>query len=312
MTRSLEELLSPSESRALVLGGGGPVGRAWQTGLAAGFRDLGVDFSTADLIVGTSAGAIVGAEIALGRDMNSSLPAPAPSAVPGLSSPPGFEEMMAALARAAVSATPEAERKKIGQMAASAQVPGEENAIARPNLAGVAGQPWPSSFQATSVNTRTGRLQVWSAASEVALEKALAASSALPGVWPPITIGADRYMDGAVSSMLNAELAQGHDRVIVVSCRDLEPGSGAGPRSPMNRALMREIETLRDGGSVVEVITPGAEFLELTKDGALLLNTALEPDAFDMGRRQALIEIERIRPVWSASGGRCFGLLPGG
>jgi hypothetical protein len=45
MTRSLEELLSPSASRALVLGGGGPVGRAWQTGLAAGFRDLGVDFS---------------------------------------------------------------------------------------------------------------------------------------------------------------------------------------------------------------------------------------------------------------------------
>jgi NTE family protein len=290
--------LSPSRSRALVLGGGGPVGRAWQTGLAAGFCDLGVDFSAADLIIGTSAGAIVGAEIALGRDMNGALPAPAPASA--TASAAVVQETMAALARAAASATPEAELKKLGQIALSAAVPDEEAAITRPNVAGIAGQPWPPSLQATCVNTLTGRLQVWTASSGVALEKALAASSALPGVWPPITIGADRYMDGGVRSMLNADIAQGHDRVIVVSCRDLELDSDAESRSPASRALLREIETLRDGGAEVAVITPDAEFLALTKNGALMLNTALEPDAFDLGRRQALNELARVRAVWGA------------
>lgn len=52
-------------SRALVLGGGGPTGRAWQMGLMSGFIEQGIDFGTADLIIGTSAGAVVGAMLAL-------------------------------------------------------------------------------------------------------------------------------------------------------------------------------------------------------------------------------------------------------
>ena len=52
-------------SRALVLGGGGPVGRAWEIGLTHGFAGQGIDLGTADLIIGTSAGAVVGAQLAL-------------------------------------------------------------------------------------------------------------------------------------------------------------------------------------------------------------------------------------------------------
>src|SRR5262245_24048309 len=53
--------------RALVLGGGGSVGIAWETGLAAGLADEGIDLRLADKIVGTSAGSFVGAELAAGR-----------------------------------------------------------------------------------------------------------------------------------------------------------------------------------------------------------------------------------------------------
>ena len=56
-------------SKALVLSGGGPVGIAWETGIAAGLAAEGVDLRTADFILGTSAGASVGAQIALGRDL---------------------------------------------------------------------------------------------------------------------------------------------------------------------------------------------------------------------------------------------------
>src|SRR3990170_4986454 len=54
---------------ALVLGGGGVTGIAWTTGLLFGLAEAGVDLTAADLVVGTSAGAAVGAQVALGRDL---------------------------------------------------------------------------------------------------------------------------------------------------------------------------------------------------------------------------------------------------
>src|SRR2546423_4782117 len=53
--------------RALVLGGGGPIGVAWESGLRAALAEAGADVSDADFIVGTSAGSIVGSQLALGR-----------------------------------------------------------------------------------------------------------------------------------------------------------------------------------------------------------------------------------------------------
>src|SRR6476619_245244 len=55
-------------TRALVLGGGGPVGIAWESGLLAGLAKAGVDLGQADFILGTSAGAFVGARLALGAE----------------------------------------------------------------------------------------------------------------------------------------------------------------------------------------------------------------------------------------------------
>src|SRR5262249_31984562 len=49
---------------AVVLGGGGPVGEAWESGVLVGLAESGIDMSRADVIIGTSAGAIVGARIA--------------------------------------------------------------------------------------------------------------------------------------------------------------------------------------------------------------------------------------------------------
>ena len=52
--------------RALILGGGGPVGEAWESGVIAGLAEEGVNLSWADRIIGTSAGAIVAARLASG------------------------------------------------------------------------------------------------------------------------------------------------------------------------------------------------------------------------------------------------------
>ena len=55
-----------SGKRALVLAGGGAAGNAWELGLIAGLSDAGVDVIGADLIIGTSAGSTVAAQITTG------------------------------------------------------------------------------------------------------------------------------------------------------------------------------------------------------------------------------------------------------
>src|SRR6478736_4790082 len=52
--------------RALVLAGAGAAGNAWELGLIAGLADAGVDLTDADLIIGTSAGSTVAAQITSG------------------------------------------------------------------------------------------------------------------------------------------------------------------------------------------------------------------------------------------------------
>ena len=50
--------------RALVLGGGGSTGNAWLIGVIAGLFDSGLDVTTADLTIGTSAGSTAAAQLA--------------------------------------------------------------------------------------------------------------------------------------------------------------------------------------------------------------------------------------------------------
>lgn len=305
MSTSIDGTVVQAATRALVLGGGGPVGRAWESGLAAGLLLQRIDLGGADLIIGTSAGAIVGAEIALGLSLDALGPVadspvgPAPSQI----SPAGLQRMMAATARAATSPQPELELQALGQMALAARTCSEEESLSRITFAPISGRPWAPNFRATSVSTRTGRFQVWTAASGVPLERAVAASSALPNVWPSITIGQDRYMDGGMRSMLNADLAGGYSRVVVVSCFALgEDGTANAPAAPPDRSLRGEIESLRAGGSAVEVVTPGTAFLALTGNGTRMLDNSLVPEAYEVGRRQALDDGPRIRANWNHGG----------
>jgi NTE family protein len=52
-----------ADERALVLGGGGSTGNAWLIGVITGLFDAGLDVTTADLIIGTSAGSTAAAQV---------------------------------------------------------------------------------------------------------------------------------------------------------------------------------------------------------------------------------------------------------
>jgi NTE family protein len=295
--------VSERPSRALVLGGGGSLGRAMHWGLTAGFLEAGIDLRDADLIIGTSAGAVVGAQLGLGADPRLSAPVVDASSMststPSPSARAALAYLIAGCARAAVSSTPEEEWRAIGQMALAVETVSEGVALSRASLAAITGGQWPANFRATAVNAYTGRFQLWSLESDVSLERAVASSSALPGVWPPITIADARYIDGGVRSMLNADLAAGFGRVLVLSCFDLSLPAGAPhPTRVLNQALGREIEQLRHGGSVVEVITPDEAFLTLSGHGTRMLDGSLVPEAYDIAKQLAAHNIDRIRELW--------------
>ena len=67
---------------------------------------------------------------------------------------------------------------------------------------------WPDCvLRIPAIDTASGELVAFDRGSGVALVDAVAASCAVPGAWPPVTIRDRRYMDGGVGSTLNLALA---------------------------------------------------------------------------------------------------------
>jgi NTE family protein len=297
-------------TRALVLGGGGPVGIGWESGLAVGLADGGVDLAAADAIYGTSAGSFVGAQLALGFDIPGTAAllletsAVAMAAAAGPSVTEGLEALTGVLAAAVDAGTPPDEvRRSLGQLALEAPVVTEGEFL---DLFGVLeGYPWPERFSCTALDVATAEFVVWHAGSDVDLQHAVASSCSVPMVCPPVTIGGRRYMDGGVRSPLNADLARGHERVLVVSVTLIShlllatvptgPGSGV---DPIIAGLVGEFSTLGSSGATVEVIEPNAEFLELSRWGASLMDPGKAAEAYAAGARQGLEESRRIAQLW--------------
>jgi len=285
-------------SRGLVLGAGGPVGRAWQVGLMDGFARQGINLGTADLIIGTSAGAVVGAQLALKQGFGAP---PRIDAAPLVYSG-SMVDLATAMARAAQSSEPEPIRAEIGRMAINAQTISEEASVSRSIFAPFVGQAWPGQLRITSVSARTGQLRIWDGSSGAPLERAIAASTAAPCIWPAITIDGERYIDGGVRSTLNADLTIGCDIVIAVSCFSLTGRGKAGPAlfTAMNAAPLTELDAVRGSGATVALIEPRSDFVVLTKHGTAMMDSNLVPEAYRLGQITAVGEAESVRRLWNS------------
>lgn len=295
----------PARSRVLVLSGGGPLGIAWQSGLAAGLADSGILLADADRILGTSAGSIVGARLASGADPHGVL-----SVLNRLESAYGsgpqaldLESLFAAMADATTDASPEEGRRSIGRLAAKATTPVTEQQMVDA-LSFLDEHEWPTGYACTAVDVDTGQFQVWEATSGVPLSRAVASSCAAPLSFPVITINGHGYMDGGVRSNLNADHVDGHDCVIAVSCLPLQGSTGHAPLDPMIATMAatvsNELTGLRDAGSLVEVVQPREEFLRISRDGIGLGDFSRSAEAFAAGQRQAPRELRRIRDAWGS------------
>jgi NTE family protein len=293
-------------TKALVLSGGGSVGIAWEIGVAAGLASRGVDLRAADFIVGTSAGSAVGAQLALGRDLdrlvaryhNAGRPASDTTAGSGA---PGDQQIAKLLELVAATMTGEGpaelRRAAVGRFALEADAMPEEAYVAAFRY--LKAEPWPARFACPAIDALSGKFVVWDWRSGVELDRAVASSCAVPGLFAPITLNGRRYIDGGFRSATNADLATGHDHVLIVSALSAARSAGAAdPRLSPGRQLDDEAAALTASGSVVAVLTvddAGARAM-----GVNLMDPSLGRAAVDEGLRQGEAEADRLAEFWSA------------
>ncbi len=260
---------------ALVLGGGGAAGNAWEIGIIAGLAEDGLDMTkAADLVVGTSAGATAAAQVRSGIPaaelLASVLSPPVRPAGQDRGQPPSlpmatvFERMRAIGAGATSPADLQRAMGAFGLESDSILGPGAGQR--RATVAARLPRPeWPDRpMIIVAVNAHTGELAAFDRDSGVDLVDAVTASTALPGLVPTVSINGAHYIDGGVRSPDNADLASGYANVVVLSPlggrgqTPLEAGQFEGLRRPpeWGTDLASQVAGLRKQGSHVEVITP--------------------------------------------------------
>ena len=277
---------------ALVLGGGGITGIAWEIGMLAGLAEAGVDLSGADLVVGTSAGSVVGAQVTSGAELE---------ALFARQLEPPVAEHVARMTRSNLaqygwallrSRGRDVEfRRRVGALALAAEkaglTPTEQERI---DVIGsrLVSAEWPARpLLTTAVDAETGEFRTFDRDSGVPLVQAVAASCAVPGVYPPVTIDGRRYVDGGMRSAANADLATGYDRLVVLA----PIARGIGPVASVDAQVTALV-------SRVAVVSP--DRASRTAIGRNVLDPAARAPSAKAGRAQAASVVERVAEAWTA------------
>ncbi len=281
-TGAVLALPAMGDGHALVLGGGGVAGIAWITGLLAGLAEAGQDLRAgADVLIGTSAGATVAAQLGSGLPLEELFARQVDPALQSreLMAEIDWEKFAADLQPyMSPSMTQTEQLRNVGRFALDADTVPEVKRLAVIESR-LPSHAWPARpVKLTAVDCASGELTVFDAASGVSLVEAVAASTAVPGVWPPVTIGGRRYMDGGVRSADNADLAAGAERVVVIS----PMGMDSPLPSPM--PLREVLAGLKEGGATVTVISP--DEASAAAIGVNALDPATRVPAATAGRAQ--------------------------
>jgi NTE family protein len=273
-------------NKALALSGGGFAGEAWMLGLIHGLREGGVDLGDADLIVGTSAGARVGAQVATGV-LDEVVAMNRRSAAPQISGTATMAEFTAAVMRVYRDAGDgqEAARRiaNLGPLGPPLVAAEERRRVIGAHLPV---QVWPERrLVVAAVEADTGCRITFDAGSGVGLLDAVTASGALPGIFPLATIDGRRYADGGVHSLYNADLAAGHDIVTILSPVRLD--------AYLEGKLDADVAAL--GDATVHVVLADEESLVAMGSNPIVGDTSR---AVEAGARQARRELDDLRAAW--------------
>jgi NTE family protein len=286
-----ENALMSDQRTALVLGGGGITGIAWEIGLVAGLAEAGVDLSSANLVVGTSAGSVVGAQLTSGADIEM---------LYARQLEPPTEEKVARMTRSILAqfawamlrtrGNHAAFRKRVGTLALAAEKAGltpseqERIDIIRERLVS---SEWPDrDLTVTAVDAESGEFRPFDRSSGVPLVQVVAASCAVPGVYPPVTIDGRRYVDGGMRSAANADLAAGYDRLVVLA----PIPRGIGPLASVDAQVT---------GMVARVAVVSPDKASKLAIGKNVLDPAARAPSAEAGRKQAAAVLAQVSEVWT-------------
>ncbi|MGA7362625.1 MAG: patatin-like phospholipase family protein [Candidatus Dormiibacterota bacterium] len=293
--------------RALVFGGGGSAGNAWEIGVIAGLFDAGLDVTEADLIVGTSAGSTAAVQIGsatqpteLLANILATAPQPRTGPVPpdGGHVPnvpvPNHMEITGEIIGAAEDVTDM--RRRMGaaalEMDASSGSSGQTQWRATV-AARLPTQHWPQRpLLIVAVDAHTGEPIVFDRHGGVELVDAVAASCANGFGVAPFSIGDNRYIDGGYRANENSDLAAGCGRVLVLS------PFGGRSRMPVDWGmhLAAQVDELRAGGSSVETIFPDSDSRDAF--GVNVMDPSTRPPAARAGYSQGRVLAEPLIDFW--------------
>jgi NTE family protein len=276
---------------ALVLGGGGVTGIAWETGLLAGLAEAGIDLTSADLVIGTSAGSVVGAQILSGVSLEDLYATQLADATGEIAASIGAGVLVRFVIASLWPGDARNGRARLGHAALKARtvLESERREVITRHLPKTS---WPErELLITAVDAETGESRVFDRDNGVPLADAVAASCAVPLVWPPITIDGRRYIDGGIRSIANADLAVDCDRVVVLApvTVALRPGGRISSQLASLGSAVRSI-----------VISPDAESRKAI--GNNTLDPAHRAGAARAGRAQAAAVAREVGAIWAVGG----------
>jgi len=295
---SFESNYGQGLDRTISFGGGGVFFVAWQVGYLKGLSDASAPLKGAERIIGTSAGSFVAALFS-GKKISkfydelrllSKVPQLVSALVPSGHLHPS-QTRAVELFTQATSADPEVV-KEIGRAALAAQTP-EQEFMRRNILLITRMRHWPSEILHTSaVDTYTGERCIVSSGSGISAPAALAASSAIPGVFPPQQLADRKCMDGGTSGTgTHLDVLAGSRRALILSLRDPRQSHKADmTQSPAT--TLAEFEALKASGTKVFVASPVA----VTEDE--LMDATAVGKALDMGVKQGLGDAEQVKSFW--------------
>jgi NTE family protein len=278
---------------ALVLAGGGVAGIAWELGVLRGLQQAEPDVAGSllahdTLLVGTSAGSAVASQIAGGTPVSELYDLQLADETAEL----GVDLDLAEFGRTTAAlldgvASPEEARRRLGAFALAAETVPE--ATRRAVIAArLPVREWPERrLLLTAVDAESGELRVFDRDSGADLVDAVAASCAVPGVWPTVGIDGRRYMDGGMRSIANADLAAGADRVLVLV--PVLEGSALGSVSPA------ELDAL----APAKVLVIYADAASVAAFGPNPLDPAVRPQSATAGAEQGRRVAAEVAAFWN-------------
>ncbi|BBZ48265.1 hypothetical protein MPRM_55460 [Mycobacterium parmense] len=278
-----------------MLAGGGIAGIAWEIGVLRGIADESPAaarlLTDSDVLVGTSAGAAVAAQLGSASTLDALFGRQVGQASAEIDSGVDVDTItelfLAALAEPCEGENePDHMRQRLRRIGAVALATPTVPAPVRREViaARLPSLDWPARpLRLTAIDVDTGELVVFDRDSGVDLVDAVAASCAVPGAWPPVAIGGRRYMDGGVGSSVNLGVAGDCDVAVV-----LVP-SGVDAPAPFGDGPAAEIAAF--GGSAFAVFADGAS---LTAFGANPLDPRCRIASATAGREQGRREAAAV------------------